>query len=800
MVDEIADGRPHLDDLHGLRQAVDHRSDHRHAAQRLHQPRGDVGRVQARHDQDIGRAGEAGERIGRLQELEVERHVGLHLAVILEVDLLGIEQADRLADTVDALDLAAAEVRERQEGDPRLVAHHARVLHHLLGDGGELVGRRRLVDRGVGEEHRALARDDDGVAHRYLADFDVDHTLDVGKALGETARDASHHAGGIARRHHAGTEHVAALVDHALHVAMEITIALQPLVDEVGVGRVLGRQPRIVDLHARLVLDAERLHGLAHLLLAADQDRRAVAVVAEHHGGADRALFLALGEDDALRVGLHLLEQALQEMTGRIEAAGQAALVLRHIGDVFLGDAGIHRRLRDGGRDLDDQARIERHRHDVVGSVAQAAAGIGAIDLVGHVLARELGQRLGGGDLHLLVDRRGAHVESAAEDVGESQHVVDLVGIVRAPRGDDCVAAGGAHVLRCDLGVGIGHGEDDRLGRHRLHHVLGDRALDREAEEHVGAFHGFFQRARLGADGVGALPLVHALGAALVDHALGVAQDRVLVRHAHRLHELDAGDRRGARTVHHHLDVLDVAAGEVQRIDETGGGDDRGAMLVVMEDRDVHQLAQALLDDEAFRRLDVLEVDAAEGRPEIAHAVHELVDILGVDLQVDAVDVGEPLEEDGLAFHHRLAGQRPDVAEAEHRRTVGDHGHQVALDRVVVGGRRVLLDRQAGSCDARRIGQGQVALRDQRLAGDDLDFSGPPRPVHDQRIAVEIAHLVADHFFRAFARHMLILSRLSMHIGDIRPIVPASHPALQRSRSAQISSTHRPHGSLCGVC
>ena len=50
--------------------------------------------------------------------------------------------------------------------------------------------------------------------------------------------------------------------------------------------------------------DAERLHGLAHLLLAADQDRRAVAVVAEHHGGADGALLLALGEDDALRVGL----------------------------------------------------------------------------------------------------------------------------------------------------------------------------------------------------------------------------------------------------------------------------------------------------------------------------------------------------------------------------------------------------------------------------------------------------------------------------------------------------------------
>ena len=84
------------------------------------------------------------------------------------------------------------------------------------------------------------------------------------------------------------------------------------------------------------------------------------------------------------------------------------------------------------------------------------------------------------------------------------------------------------------------------------------------------------------------------------------------------------------------LIVFDPAAGQVQRVDQAGGGDDRGAVLVVMEDRDVHHLAQALLDDEAVRRLDVFQIDAAEGRAQEAHAVDELVDILGVDLEVDA--------------------------------------------------------------------------------------------------------------------------------------------------------------------
>ncbi len=77
-------------------------------------------------------------------------------------------------------------------------------------------------------------------------------------------------------------------------------------------------------------------------------------------------------------------------------------------------------------------------------------------------------------------------------------------------------------------------------------------------------------------------------------------------------------------------------------------------MLVVVHDRDVHALAQGLLDDEAFRRLDVLQVDAAEARLHQRHRLDELVGILGVQFDVDRIDVGEALEQHRFAFHHRL--------------------------------------------------------------------------------------------------------------------------------------------------
>ena len=229
------------------------------------------------------------------------------------------------------------------------------------------------------------------------------------------------------------------------------------------------------------------------------------------------------------------------------------------------------------------------------------------------------------------------------------------------------------------------------------------------------------------------LPLVHALGAALVDDALGVAQDDVVRREAHRLDELDAGDAGRAGAVADELGRLHVAAGEVQRVDQAGGGDDGGAVLVVVEDRDVHQLAQPLLDDEALRRLDVLEIDAAEGGAEEFDAVDELVGVLGVDLEVDGIDVGEALEQHRLAFHHRLGGERAEIAHAEDRRAVGDDGDHVALGGIVVGAGRVLGDGADRHGDARRIGQRQVALRRHRLGRADLQLAGAAHGVEIQR-------------------------------------------------------------------
>ena len=602
------------------------------------------------------------------------------------------------------------------------------------------------MHRGISDEHRAPAAQQERQPEDFLVHRRRDDPGDLLQGHVVVAGQAGDHGVGVAHRNHAGGEDVAFAVDQTLAIAEQHAVALQLGIQEVHVLAGRFRELGVVDLDAVAGRQAEGFHFLTHHFLASDQNRRAVAGGAEGDGGADGLFLLALGENHPLGGFADLLEDGLQAGHGRIETGRQLVAVGRPVLDRLAGDAGFHGRPGHRLGNGDDQARIERRRDDVLGAVAQLR-GVGGVDLVGNVLAREGGEGPGSGQLHFVVDGAGANVEGAPEDVREAEHVVDLVRIIGTSGGHDGVGPHLLDRLGRDLGIRVGHGEDDRIVGHGLDHVLAHRVFDRQAHEHVGAGHGLGQGARLGLDGVRRLPLVHAVGAALVDDAPGVAHDDVLGLEAEALHQFDAGDGRGAGAVDHQLAVLDPAPGEVTRIDQAGGRDDGGAVLVVVEDGDVHDLAQALLDDEALGRLDVFQVDTAEARGQEAHAVYQLFGVLGVDAEVDAVDVGEALEQDRLAFHHRLGAERAQVAQAEDGGAVADHGDQVALGGVVVGERRILGDFQARRGDARRIRQGQIALRGQRFCRLQGDFAGTPGSVHPQGFGVHFGVGVIIHNF-----------------------------------------------------
>src|SRR6185437_12787160 len=290
------------------------------------------------------------------------------------------------------------------------------------------------------------------------------------------AGDTRHHRIGIAERDHAGCKMIPILVYQSLAVAQQIAAPLKALVQEVYVSRIAGRHARIDDFNFLAELNAGLARRLANPVLAPDQKRGAETLMHEARCRSDDLFFLAFGEDDALGLPTQPVEYLHKRAGDRIAPRTQLLAVGVHINDRLARNAGIHRGLRDSWWYVGNQAWVERNRNDIVSAEFRART-IGAGDFVRNVFAREFRERTCGSDLHLHVDGGSAHIERAAKDVGKSEYVVDLVRVVGTTGRHDGVVAHRGDFLRRYFGVGIGHGEDDRLGRHRLDHGWSECAL-----------------------------------------------------------------------------------------------------------------------------------------------------------------------------------------------------------------------------------------------------------------------------------------------------------------------------------
>jgi hypothetical protein len=97
------------------------------------------------------------------------------------------------------------------------------------------------------------------------------------------------------------------------------------------------------------------------------------------------------------------------------------------------------------------------------------------------------------------------------------------------------------------------------------------------------------------------------------------------------------------------------------------------------------------------------------------------------------------------AFHHRFAGERPDVAEPEHGGAVRNHGDQVGARGKRRRLRRIGGDRFAGGGDAGRIGEREIVLSGKRLRRLDLELPRPRHLVIGERARAQIRGQVSRH-------------------------------------------------------
>src|SRR5262245_23489939 len=146
-------------------------------------------------------------------------------------------------------------------------------------------------------------------------------------------------------------------------------------------------------------------------------------------------------------------------------------------------------------------------------------------------------------------------------------------------------------------------------------------------------------------------------------------------------------------------------------------------MLVAVKDRNIHQFSQALLDHNAFRRLNGFKIDAAPTFAQQLDAIDDLIGVFGGNLEIDRIDIGKALEQNSLAFHDRLCRQRAAIAEAEDRGSVRDYRNEIALRGVIVSSSFVLGDGKDWYGDTRGVCKRKVPLGCHRLRGDDFQLA-----------------------------------------------------------------------------
>jgi hypothetical protein len=151
----------------------------------------------------------------------VERDIGRHLAVILEIDPALVEDLHRLAHALGALALGMAEGGIGEHRDARLVAQRRATPAASSAMSASLlrVGMScTAVSATSTVRPRQSASETPMTRWPGLASM---HAADVFERGRIVARHAGHHRVGIAQRHHAGGEMVAVVVDQALAVAVQ---------------------------------------------------------------------------------------------------------------------------------------------------------------------------------------------------------------------------------------------------------------------------------------------------------------------------------------------------------------------------------------------------------------------------------------------------------------------------------------------------------------------------------------------------------------------------------------------------
>ena len=208
-----------------------------------------------------------------------------------------------------------------------------------------------------------------------------------------------------------------------------------------------------------------------------------------------------------------------------------------------------------------------------------------------------------------------------------------------------------------------------------------------------------------------------------IDGAFPVTHDDILKTGGQE--QLYDGNGGRARAAGDDPDFLFLLADHLQGVHHTGQCNNGGAVLVIMENRDIAYFLKPALDLKASGSGNILQVNTAKGSGNQGNGTHDLVYILALNAQREGIYITKGLEEDTFAFHNGHAGLRTDVSQSQDRCSVRNDRAQIVTPCKGIRLADVFLDGKTGLRHAGCIGKGQIIFGRYRNGRDDLYFPAP---------------------------------------------------------------------------
>ncbi len=436
------------------------------------------------------------------------------------------------------------------------------------------------------------------------------------------------------------------------------------------------------------------------------------------------ALILTLGKNDPPRGMARRIKHRPHQKRRLKDRRIEPLLISLQILQRFGCNARFHSRFGHSRADDSRKTRVKRLGNKIVRAKGQRFALIGRRRFRTCGRARQSRDPVHTADLHRIIDLGCAHIKRTTEDKRKTQHIVDLVRIVRPPRRNHRIRRHSTHLIRHNLGGGVRQRKDHGPLAHLLHMLRFKHTGPRQAQKHIRTINHIIKCALVRLLCKCRLLGVHVLFAALINEAVNVTKPDIFTLHTELQQKVQAGDPCRAAARADNLDVFKLLTHHMQRICRRRAHNNRCAVLVVMKDRDAHALTADFLHNKAVRRFDVLKVDRSKGWLQRTNNLGQLHRVALVHFDIKAINPCKFLEQDSLAFHHGLGRQRADIAKAQHSRAVCHHSHKVSAGRVTACICWIFSNFDTGLRDTRRVSTGEVASVCHRLRRADLKLPG----------------------------------------------------------------------------